>query len=96
MFPEAGEIPHSSDCCRTYTLRLYTSGLIIASEIPREEDPDETSVLINDLSRCIKLLQLAMESNEGAEHAVEHLTSLALDIGVVRVFHDIPCLRCRY
>lgn len=66
--------------CRTYTLRLYDAGLIIASEIPRSVGEDESSDLLNSLLSCIQLLEQSKNLNIVAEKAVEHLRSFLLRI----------------
>ncbi|KAG4432989.1 hypothetical protein IFR05_011533 [Cadophora sp. M221] len=65
---------------RTYTLRLYGAGLIIASEIPRSVGEDESSDLLNSLLSCIQLLEQSKNLNIVAEKAVEHLRSFLLRI----------------
>ncbi|KAH7391561.1 hypothetical protein BKA64DRAFT_108482 [Cadophora sp. MPI-SDFR-AT-0126] len=86
MLSEGEDMPIYQRRYMTYTLRLYGAGLIIASEIPRSTNTNESSGLINSLLTCIQLLEQSKDLNIVAEKAVEHLRSFLL-----RINNEIIC-----
>lgn len=71
---------HVTNWSRTYTLRLYSAGLIIATQIPLSLDDNESSSLLESLLKCINLLEQSKDLNVVAGKAVEHLNTFALGL----------------